>query len=294
MENKNITPIRFDKAEALSALPKRPALANKGSFGRALIISGSEKYAGAGHLALEAALRGGAGYVGYLNEGKMCESALLKYPEAIYHKTALSDIDTVLSVSEGYSSVLIGPGLGCTECVANLVTALIKQPGGVLIIDADGLNSIARYSSADVFRDRAREIIITPHPLELSRLIGTEVEKINSDRVSIAQSIAKEYGVTLLLKGSGTVVTDGERVFVNTSGSVALAKGGTGDVLAGLIASLCAFMPSKLEAAILSAFIHGYTADRLSSELSSFGVMPSELPRAFAGTLNELEKMRKM
>lgn len=286
--------IYFDKSLAASVLPKRAPLANKGSFGKALVIAGSEKYMGAGLLALEAALRGGAGYIGYLNEPEICDTALLKFPEAIYHKTSLSDIDTALSAAEGYTSVLVGPGLGCDERVASLVESLIMQRGCVLIIDADGLNSVARYLGAEVFKKSAREIIITPHPLEFARLCGTSTESVNSDRVGNALAFAKEYGVTVLLKGKGTVVTDGERVYINESGSVALAKGGTGDVLAGLLASLCAFMPSKTEAAILSAFIHGYTADRLSSELSTFGVIPSDLPREMAKVLCELENARKI
>ena len=287
--------ILFDKTSAISFLPIREESANKGSFGKALIIAGSETYMGAGLLALESALRGGAGYVGYLNEPHICESVLLKYPEAIYHKSSLSDIDTVLSVASGYCSVLVGPGLGCNERVARLVEALITSEGGVLIIDADGLNSISKFLGADILKKKRREIVITPHPLEFARLIGTKsADEINSDRTAFAASFAKKYGITVLLKGQGTVVTDSDRAYINASGGVALAKAGSGDVLAGLLASLSAFMPSKLEAATLSAFIHGYTADRLSTELSSFGVIPSDLPRAFAGTLNELEKERKI
>ncbi len=285
----------FDKAKAVSFLPKRDIGANKGSFGKTLIIAGSEKYMGAGLLALEAALRGGAGYVGYLNEPHICDNVLLKYPEAIYHRISLSDIDSVLSVSAGYCSVLVGPGLGCSECVAHLVQALVTSEGGALIIDADGLNSISKFIGADVLKNKKREVIITPHPLEFARLNGMPgADSVNADRTALATSFAKKYGITVLLKGQGTVVTDGDRAYINASGGVALAKAGSGDVLAGLLASLSAFMPDKTLAAILSAFIHGYTADRLSSELSSFGVIPSDLPRAFAGTLNELEKERKI
>ena len=291
---KAFSPRFFGEAEAISALPERKSDSNKGSFGRALIISGSEKYIGAAQLSLEAALRGGAGYVGYLNEAGLCEVMLMKYPETIYHKVSLSDTAGVLEVAKGYTSVLVGPGLGCSEEVARLVEALITSEGGVLIIDADGLNSISKYSSCNVFSARRREIIITPHPLELSRLSGIEVADINSERVKIVAELSERWGVTLLLKGEGTVVSDGKRVYVNTSGNPALAKAGSGDVLSGLIASLSAFMQDKTLSAILSAFIHGLAAERESSTLSTFGVLPSELPRRIAEVLCRLEKSQKM
>lgn len=285
----------FDKMKAAMLLPIRERSANKGSFGKALIIAGSEQYMGAGHLSLEAALRGGAGYVGYLNEANICDMALMKYPEAIYHRVSLADIESVLDISRQYTSVLVGPGLGTSEQTARLVESLITSEGATLIIDADGLNSISKFLGSWVFKSKKRDIIITPHPLEFARLIGkSDAHEVNADRVELAASFARECGITVLLKGKGTVVTDGERVYINSSGSVALAKAGSGDVLAGLLVSLAAFMPIRFDAALLSAFIHGYTADVLSSELSTFGVMPSDLPHTFAKTLCELEKAREI
>lgn len=284
----------FGMSEAKAALPKRQKESNKGSFGKALIIAGSDAYMGAAHLTLESALRGGAGYVGCLNDSRICDSLLMKYPEAIYHRVSLDDITAALDIARGYSSVVVGPGLGCSERVCRLVEALIVDEGGVLIIDADGLNSISRYSGAAIFKERKREIIITPHPLEFSRLTGVDASVINAERVDAACSFAKEYGVSVLLKGHGTVVTDGERVFVNTSGNSALSKGGTGDVLSGLCVSLAASMPDKTLAAILAAFIHGIAAERESLELSTFGVLPSELPRRIAEVICRIENAGKM
>ena len=209
----------FDKIKAAMLLPIRDGSANKGSFGKALIIAGSEKYIGAGHLSLEAALRGGAGYVGYLNEANICDRALMKYPEAIYHRVSLDDIESVLDISRQYTSILVGPGLGTSEQSARLVESLITSEGATLIIDADGLNSISKFLGREIFKSKKRDIIITPHPLEFARLIGkSSADEVNTDRVGFAASFAKEYGITVLLKGQGTVVTDGERAYINSSG----------------------------------------------------------------------------
>ena len=132
--------------------------------------------------------------------------------------------------------------------------------------------------------------MITPHPLELSRLSGIPVSEIEKNRLSFAKEFAKKYNCILLLKGALTIVTDGEAVYINGSGSSALAKGGSGDVLSGLIASQLAFSESAIKAAALAAYVHGRAGDILSEELSSFGVTPSDLPREIARGLSEIEK----
>ena len=285
----------FDKSRALSLLPCRAPSSNKGDFGKALIIAGSPDYIGAAHLAIEAALRAGAGYVGYLNEAPLCDISLLKFPEVIYHRASLLDTEKYVSIAKGYRAILVGPGLSVNEAVARLVASLIKSEGATLVIDADGLNSISRYLGADIFLERRREIVITPHPLEFARLLNLKSSNdVNSDRVGLAVDFAKKYGITVLLKGQSTVVTDGEATYINTTGSVALAKGGTGDVLAGLLTSLSAYMKNPTDAAILSAYLHGRAGDLLSECLSTFGILPSELPTKIAEVLSELENHRKL
>ena len=129
---------------------------------------------------------------------------------------------------------------------------------------------------------------MTPHPLELSRLISMPVKEIESCRLNIAVKTASELGVVLLLKGAGTVITDGKRTYVNTTGSTALSKGGSGDVLAGVIASLAANTPEPLHAAALGAYLHGTAGDNLSESLSDFGVIPSDLPLEIAKAIKAL------
>lgn len=285
--------IIFDKNEAIKALPKRKSNTNKGSFGKALLITGSEVYEGAGRLSLEAALRGGAGIVTFLCAKELRDRIIPTYPEAIYAPILddpLTALDEIIDLSKKHSAVLIGSGSGTSEKVYLLVKSLLSTKGGPLVIDADGINSIAKFGDKTILKSARRQIILTPHPLEFSRLSGIPTEKINAERLGLAKEFAREYGVILLLKGAATIVTDGDLTYINSTGNTALAKGGSGDTLAGLITSLSAFSESPLSTVALSAYIHGEAADRLSEELSSFGVIPSDLPKEMAKVIANLEK----
>ncbi len=271
------------------SLPPRDRAANKGSFGKTLLIVGSDRFKGAAHLSLSMALRGGAGYVSYLGDEPLARELRANYPEAIYYSSQ-ADRKAVLDIAASQNSILIGCGSGISRELYLLISALLEGVGGRLIIDADGLNSIAKYAPSvkELFSAARRRVIITPHPLELSRLSGLSVEKIQSDREKIARRLADEWGVVLLLKGSGTVITDGERFLMNSSGSSALAKAGSGDVLSGLIASVSAYTDDPLVAAGISAYLHGAAGDRLAEEFTEYGVTPSDLPREVCKILSEI------
>lgn len=264
--------------------PKRGITQNKGSFGKTVHITGSEKYRGAAHLALEAALRSGVGIACHSGGGELASELRMKYPEAIYIDKIkpVADCDPVFSAFGKYSSVLLGSGSGISRELASLAENIIQSEGAPLVLDADGINSIAEYSSPEIFLLARRKVILTPHPLEFARLSGKTVEFINANRLPVAVEFAKRYGVILLLKGAATVITDGERVYVNTSGSTALAKGGSGDVLAGLISSVIAYSDDCLGAVAACAYLHGRAGDTLSAELSDYGVTPSDLPAEIA------------
>ena len=291
----------IDEGVARSLVPHREAAGNKGSFGKTLLLVGSDKYRGAMLLCLESALRGGAGYTFLCSEKGLIDLALVKFPEAIYKE--ISPFDSmndgeaceISELSESFGSVAIGCGCGVSLGLFSLVSSLMKTGGGPLVIDADAINSIAAYApdKAALFKEAKRPIILTPHPLELSRLTGLSPDEINGSRKETAERIAREYGVILLLKGNRTVITDGETTYVNTSGSSALAKGGSGDCLAGLIASLLAKGDNDaLGICALSAYLHGKAGDTLALEYSDFGVTPSDLPKAMAKELSNLCKLK--
>lgn len=280
--------VDFNLAKEL--LPKREDNTNKGSFGKALLMVGSKEYMGAAFLALETALRGGTGYVTYLGDDSLCDHLLLRFPEAIYKRTSLSNVEAVISASEKQSAILVGSGSGCSIEVFEVIKALLETPGAPIVIDADGINSIARFGSRELLKQAQREVILTPHPLEFSRLSGVSVDEIGANRYSVAKSFAKEYGCVILLKGAATVITDGEETYINGAGSSALAKAGSGDVLSGLLVSILAYNKDALKSAALAAYIHARVGDVLSNEYSSYGVTPSDIPKNVAKIMAEIEK----
>lgn len=286
----------FDGKEAISALPKRDSNSNKGSFGKALLVTGSKTYPGAGILTLEAALRGGAGYVTQIADSSDIEAYIRLLPETLFARDLILDgeydIECILALAEKSSSILIGSGCEATSSLADLTEELVKSRGAPLIIDASAINALAKYKSKEILKKSKRKVVLTPHPLELSRLLGVTTDEIQANRIGVARDFAKEYGVILVLKGAATVTTDGNVTYINSSGSSALAKAGSGDVLAGLLASLLAYCSDYVKATALAVYLHGKAADNLSSVLSKFGVIPSDLPIEIAKEIREIEKTK--
>ena len=275
---------------ARAMLPTREENSSKGSFGKLLMITGSSKYHGAAHLSVSAALRGGVGYVTYLGSPELCHELLPVYPEAIYKSQevgdALTDDDIAMIVEESArsSATLIGCGSDSSDGLFRLVSALLASDGSPLILDADAINAMMRdrEGALRLIRDSSRRIILTPHPLEFARLSGNDVSFVQRHRIEASVKFAAENRCILVLKGAGTVITDGKEVYINSSGSSALSKAGSGDVLAGFLASVVASGASPLDGAALSVYYHGAAADSLSRQYSNIGVTPSDLPLEIA------------
>lgn len=288
----------IDRSLAASLVPKREANTSKGSFGKLLMMSGSREYRGAACLSLEAALRSGVGYVTFAGEPELCDTLLLKLPEAIYKhipKTASldsSDVNYICSLSAKHTATLIGCGSSVSEGLFVLLERLLSEEGSPLILDADAINVLAEKGDRGraLIRNARRRVILTPHPLELSRLSGISTEAIQNNRYSVATEFARQHNCVLVLKGAATIVTDGTATYINSSGSSALAKAGSGDVLAGALASLVASGSEPLSASALAVYLHGLAADVLSKSYSELGVMPSDLPREMARQFASLLK----
>ena len=274
-------------------LPSREKNSHKGTFGSLMMITGSETYRGAAALSVESALRGGVGLIRYYGTGSLCEELVQKFPEVIYEKTdAPEDMDEekILQLTEASAKhrvTLVGCGSGQSKGLGRLILSLFKAEGGPLVLDADAINSLALEGEKgrEALREAKRPVILTPHPMEFCRLSGLGISTVQKHRMESARAFAKDTGCILVLKGAGTLVTDGEELYINHTGSSALAKAGSGDVLAGFLASLAASGASPIVAAALAPYFHGRAADTLAKEFSSFGVIPSDLPKQIAREL---------
>ena len=286
---------------ASACLPQRDARGHKGTFGRAFAYVGSKKFPGAAHLALEAMLSGGCGYTEIAGEAELVGSLISKFPEAIYNvlppteELASGDIEAVCKKSASAGATLIGSGSDTSEALAKLTMRLFAvDTDAPIVVDADALNSIAKYSNPEeAIREAKRPVIITPHEMEFSRISKIPLDKIHGDRSGVAVEFARNNGCTVVLKGHGTVITDGKKIFVNPTGGSALAKGGSGDALAGLLTSLLCFShTSATDTAALACFIHGEAGDELAEVYSDYGVTPSDLPKQMATVMKRLSEIK--
>ncbi|MDY3845724.1 MAG: NAD(P)H-hydrate dehydratase [Eubacteriales bacterium] len=272
-----------------SLMPKRYADSHKGAYGKALLICGSDKYRGAALLACEGCIRCGAGITALASEGGVRDIVLKTFPEVI-----CTDIvrlysscrnDSIAEHIGGYSAYLVGCGCGISDSLKELLYEILHLPGPPIVIDADGINSLAmnRDYSLSVLSSSKREVLITPHPLEFSRISGFEMQMINNDREGCARTFAEKYSINVLLKGHNSVICSPKgKTAINPSGSSALSKGGSGDVLAGAVTSFIAQGADVFDAAVVSAYLHGMAGESLAKEFSEYGVLASELPKQMA------------
>jgi NAD(P)H-hydrate epimerase len=252
----------------LVRLPKRRPEAHKGDFGHVFLLAGSRGMVGAGCLAAWGALRGGAGLVTLgcpeslypIFASKLTEPMGLPLPETAGGGLAASGLDRIVEFAYRCQVVAVGPGLGRDPETAELVRMISARLDHVLILDADALNAFA--GRAELFAERKGPTLITPHPGEMGELLGRNAAEVQEHREEAAAEFARRFQVfAVLLKGAGTVVTDGERVFVNPTGNPGMATGGSGDVLTGLAAALVAQRLDHFEAGCLGAYLHGQAGD---------------------------------
>ncbi len=266
-------------------LPKRAPGSHKGTFGRLLNIAGSLCYSGAAVMSTRAVLRTGAGLTTLAAPisvvkalcGAIPESTFLPLPETA--DGFVGEAETAIAeLLPKMNAVMIGCGLGNSENSRKLTEYVIRNASCPIVIDADGINSISQ--NINVLKERTGATIITPHPMEFSRISGLSVGEIGHDRISAAVKFSREYGVIVVLKGANTVITDGDQIFVNTSGDPALAKGGSGDVLCGMIGGLLAQGADPLEAAANAVYCHGFAAELVSDDMPQACVLASDIIEA--------------
>lgn len=245
-----------------SIIKKRNKYSHKGNFGRVTIIAGSEKYTGAAYLATQGAVRSGAGLITLCTEKSIVSILQSKTVEAMIMSCEDSRFEEII---ENSNSIAVGPGMGNNEITFNIVKNILSKEGCPVVIDADGLNVLK--DNLEVLKNSKRQIIITPHMGEMARLTGLSTKDIIKNRIDVAVDFAKKYGVTVLLKGYNTIITNGEEVHINSTGNSKMASGGMGDTLTGIIASFIGQGYEPLKATIISVYIHGYTGDVLSKDM---------------------------
>jgi NAD(P)H-hydrate epimerase len=302
---------------ARDLLPARPPDAHKGTFGSALVVAGSTNYIGAAYLACMGAYRTGAGIVTLACARSIYPILAAKLTETTFeplddHEGLLSaqvahDVHRTLA-ERGYRALLIGPGMGqggYPQAFLKALLPMLKQDAGVgaglkpaqngegggslhaLVLDADALNNLSRIESWPALLHVPT--IITPHPGELSRLSGVAIGDIQANRLATARRFSAEWNVTLVLKGANTIIAapDGS-ARISPFANPALASGGTGDVLAGVIAGLVAQRVPPFEAASLGVYLHGLAAEHLRRDLGSAGAIAGDLLPLLPRVMKEL------
>ena len=272
----------------------RAADSHKGDFGRVTIVAGSRGKTGAAHLAGMAALRSGAGLVTVATPESCVGIVASMAPEMMTEPLVESDagvvdakaIEQVLALQQDV--IACGPGLGRTPAARDFVRELLARASVPLILDADALTVLAD-DPAQLSGSDEREVIITPHPGEMARLVGRSVEEVQSDRIGTATDFATLHHVYVVLKGHRTVIATPEgRVFVNPTGNPGMATGGTGDVLTGMIAAWLAQLLDAEAACRLSVFLHGMAGDMAESSEGQVAMIATDLIALLGDALTQL------
>lgn len=267
--------------------PPRPTEGHKGTFGRVLLVAGSRGMSGAACLAGIGALRGGAGLVHVAVPSSIETIVGGHEPSYLVHRLPENsegrlDVDCESALGDlcrGMDALAIGPGLGSSLGVTALVEDWLCSATHPLLLDADALNALAERGWGCREVRPAGPRLVTPHPGEMARLLNLSTADVQSDRLKHAMGLARRWRTTVVLKGSGTIITDGQRWAVNRTGNPGMATGGTGDVLSGLLVALLAQGLEVFNAARLGVWLHGMAGDLAAVEWSEPGLIASDLPK---------------
>jgi len=283
--------------QMLPPLPIRRPDAHKGEFGHVLVVACSPGMSGAGCLAAAATQRAGAGLVTLalprsLNsvvETSLWSAMSLPLPETDTCCLGSEAARTVLRIAARFDVFAIGPGLGRAEETGQMVRTLLRELQAPAVVDADGLNALAGH--VEVLKPREHATVLTPHPGEMSRLAGIDgASRVQEDREGVARSLARQTGSVVVLKGHESVVTDGERSYVNHTGNPGMATGGMGDVLTGLIAGLLCQGLDAFGAACLGVFVHGLAGDLAARRTGHLALIPEDVLSALPRVLRIVEQ----
>lgn len=285
---------RITKEEVAKFFEKRKRNVNKGNFGKSCIFGGSKNFPGSVLLSLNglSSLRIGAGYSNLAIPNSFYSMYACIVPECtilpindngenlIFDK---HNLDNLLK----YDSIAFGMGVGVNKDNYEIISYLLKHYKGALVIDADGLNTLSKYGT-EVLKDKKCKVILTPHIKEFSRLINKEVGEVLTDLINQAKAFAKEFDVVLAVKSATSIITNGEVVYLNTVGSSGMAKGGSGDVLSGIITGLCAKKRDIFDSTVCALYIFGRAGEITQKKLNEYFMNPSDVINSICDVINEL------
>lgn len=281
------------QAQAAAALPPRPYYSHKGTYGHALIAAGSRNMPGAAIIAAKGALNAGAGLVTLAFPdciypavtAQLSENVMLPLKTAPDGSVAAENAEALKERFPRYTAAAVGCGLTVSDEAEKILETFAASFPGTLVIDADGINLVARH--IHILENVSGSVVLTPHPAEMARLTGLSVQEVNAAREKVAFEFARAHNVTVLLKGVNTVVAapDG-RAYINPTGSSALSRGGSGDLLTGIITALAAQGMSPFDAACLGAYLHGLAGAAAERCYTSYAATVERivgcLPEAFS------------
>lgn len=275
---------------------RRERQAHKGHFGHCLIIAGSTGKTGAAALSANSALRAGSGLITlavpeslhHILEVKTTEAMTEPLPDAGSGHITSSAYPVIEKLIHGKDALAIGPGLGRRPGTSALVQTVVESVDLPMVIDADGLNALSEDITI-LRRKKSSNIVLTPHPGEMARLLGTSIPDVEAIRISVAQDFARNFGVYLVLKGARTVIASPDGVAaINGSGNPGMATGGMGDVLTGIIASLLGQHYSSWDACRIGAYLHGYAANLVADEKGEIGMTAGDVQEMLPYAYNRL------
>jgi NAD(P)H-hydrate epimerase len=284
----------LERIDALPSLPKRPEDSHKGMYGSVLVVAGGRGMAGAAGLCGAAALRSGAGLVRVACPSEV-QPTVASYEPSYMTYPLVGDDDGFLRFESNrariesllaHADVLaMGPGLGRSDELTQLVRWVIEEVKVPTVLDADALNALA--GDTRILARAKRPLVLTPHPGECARLLGATTADVQSNREASAVKLASG-GNIIVLKGAHTVVTDGARLYVNATGNPGMAKGGAGDVLTGVIAALIGQKVPAFEAAQLGVYVHGLAGDIARDHDGEIGMIAGDIVDALADAFYHL------
>lgn len=286
----------LDYSKAKELLPLRPEEATKRDFGRVLIIAGSATMIGCCDLAVKGALRCGAGLVTLAFPdciyaplaARLTENLFLPLPSE-KGKLSVDCLPILFKAIKKSDVVVFGCGVGLSDDIKEIVAELVFRCNKPLILDADGINALA--DNINVLNYAKAKILLTPHIAEMSRLIKKDIAFIEQNKEKVILAVSKKYNVNVLLKGHNTLIarSDAGLLCQNKTGNTGLAKGGSGDLLSGMIAGFTPALNGNLyQAACLGAYIHGLTSELVSNKLSEYSTLPSDCAENIGYIINAI------